>query len=163
LPRRKIAVINDEAIRENGDENLNLAGIADISDERRPRMLSLFPLPEPPPESGLTNFYTKGGRFGPHNHHHSNHQACLEDRDDIAYLTYFNAGLRVYDTRDARQPKEIGYFVPADPLTRIGLKPSRLVAQSEDVLVDRRGFIYLSDKNHGIHILRLKDVWPYAA
>ena len=69
----------------------------------------------------------------------------------------------MYDIRDVRQPKELGYFVPADPVTRIGLKPSRLVAQSEDVLVDLRGFIYLSDKNHGIHILRLKDVWPYAA
>ncbi|HEX7231843.1 MAG TPA: hypothetical protein VF452_15695 [Candidatus Binatia bacterium] len=161
LPRRKIALINDEAIRENGEENLNMAGIADISDERWPRMLSLFPLPQPPGESGLANFYVKGGRFGPHNHHHSNHQTCLEDRDDIAYLTYFNAGLRVYDIRDARQPKEIGYFVPADPVTRIGLKPSRLVAQSEDVLVDRRGFIYLSDKNHGIHILRLTQVWRY--
>lgn len=160
LPRRKIALINDEAIRENGDENLNLAGIADISDEKQPRMISLFPLPEPPPESGFKNFYEKGGRFGPHNHHHSNHQACLEDRDDIAYLTYFNAGLRVYDIRDARQPKEIAYFVPGDPQVRIGAKPSKLVAQSEDVLVDRRGFIYLSDKNHGIHILRLSSLWP---
>jgi len=161
LPRRKIALINDEAIRENGDENLNLAGIADISDEKQPRMISLFPLPEPPPESGLKNFYEKGGRFGPHNHHHPNHQACLEDRDDIAYLTYFNAGLRVYDIRDARQPKEIAYFVPGDPKVRVGAKPSKLVAQTEDVLVDRRGFIYLSDKNHGIHILRLQHVWPY--
>jgi hypothetical protein len=163
LPRRKIVLINDEAIRENGDENLNMAGIVDISDEKRPRMLSLFPLPEPAPESELKNFYEKAGRFGPHNHHHSNHQSCLEDRDDVAYLTYFNAGLRVYDIRDARQPREIAYFVPADPVERIGSKPSRLVAQSEDVLVDRRGFIYLSDKNHGIHILRLKDVWPYQA
>jgi len=161
LPRRKIALINDEAIRENGDENLNLAGIADISDEKQPRMISLFPLPEPPPESGLKNFYEKGGRFGPHNHHHPNHQTCLEDRDDIAYLTYFNAGLRVYDIRDPRQPKEIAYFVPGDPQVRVGIKPSKLVAQSEDVLVDRRGFIYLSDKNHGIHILRLQHVWPY--
>ena len=161
LPRRKIALINDEAIRENGDENLNLAGIVDISDEKRPRMLSLFPLPEPPVESELKNFYEKAGRFGPHNHHHPNHQACLEDRDDVAYLTYFNAGLRVYDIRDARQPKEIGYFVPADPLVRIGTKPSQLVAQSEDVLVDRRGCIYLSDKTHGIHILRLDKIWPY--
>ena len=163
LPRRKIALINDEAIRENGDENLNLAGIADISDEKQPRMISLFPLPEPPPESGLKNFYEKGGRFGPHNHHHPNHQTCLEDRDDIAYLTYFNAGLRVYDIRDARQPKEIAYFVPGDPKVRVGAKPSKLVAQSEDVLVDRRGFIYLSDKNHGVHILRLNQIWPYQA
>jgi hypothetical protein len=161
LPRRKIALINDEAIRENGDENLNLAGIVDISDEKRPRMLSLLPLPEPPVESELKNFYEKAGRFGPHNHHHPNHQACLEDRDDVAYLTYFNAGLRIYDIRDARQPREVAYFIPADPLVRIGTKPSQLVAQSEDVLVDRRGYIYLSDKTHGIHILRLKEIWPY--
>ncbi len=87
LPRRKIALINDEAIRDEGDENLNMAGIVDISDENRPRLMSLFPLPEPPPESGLKNFYQKGGRFGPHNHHHPNHQPCLEDRDDIAFLT----------------------------------------------------------------------------
>jgi len=68
---------------------------------------------------------------------------------------------RVYDIRDPRQPKEIAYFVPGDPQVRIGTKPSQLVAQSEDVLVDRRGCIYLSDKNHGIHILQLKQSWPY--
>ena len=118
-----------------------MAGIVDISDEKRPRMLSLFPLPEPAPESELKNFYEKAGRFGPHNHHHPNHQACLEDRDDIAYLTYFNAGLRVYDIRDARQPKEIGLFRSgrsdganrnqADParrpIRRRARRPARLV------------------------------------
>ena len=163
LPRRRIALINDEAIREDGDEDLNLAGIVDISNEHQPRLISLFPLPESPPESGLKNFYEKGGRFGPHNHHHPNHQPCLEDRDDIAYLTYFNAGLRIYDIRDPRQPKEFGYFIPPDPKTRIGTKPSQLVAQTEDVLVDRRGCIYISDKNLGIYILRLKTIWPYVA
>ena len=161
LPRRKIALINDEAIRENGDEVLNMAGIVDISDEQKPRMISLFPLPAPPAESELRNFYEKGGRFGPHNHHHANHQNCLEDRDDLSYMTYFNAGLRVYDIRDARVPKEIAYFVPPDPTVRIGTKPSQLVAQTEDVLVDRRGFIYISDKNHGIFILKLNSVWDY--
>ena len=161
LPRRKIALINDEAIRDDGDEPLNMAGIVDIRDESRPRLMSLFPLPEPPPDSGLKNFYQKGGRFGPHNQHHANHQPCLEDRDDIAYLTYFNAGLRVYDIRDARAPKEIAYFIPPDPKTRIGTKPTKLVAQTEDVLVDRRGFIYISQKNQGLYILRLKNLWPY--
>jgi hypothetical protein len=103
-----------------------------------------------------------GGRFGPHNHHHPNHQPCLEQRDDIAYLTYFSAGLRVYDIRDPRTPKEIACFIPPDPKERIGAKPSRLVAQVEDVLVDRRGCIYISEKNQGIYILRLKEVWRYA-
>jgi hypothetical protein len=31
--------------------------------------------------------------------------------------------------------------------------PARLVTQSEDVLVDARGFIYLTDKNHGLYVL----------
>ena len=163
LPRRKIALINDEAIRENGDENLNMAGVVDISNESQPRLISLFPLPEPPAETGLNNFYEKGGRFGPHNQHHPNHQACLEERDDMAYLTYFNAGLRIYDIRDPRAPKEIAYFIPPDPKTRIGTKPSQLVAQTEDVLVDRRGCVYISDKNQGIYILKLNNVWPYVA
>jgi hypothetical protein len=161
LPRRKIALINDEAIRENGDEDLNMAGLVDIADEKKPRMISVFPLPKPPLESGLKNFYEKGGRFGPHNQHHPNHQACLEDRDDLAYLTYFNAGLRVYDIRDPRAPEEIACFVPPNPRKRIGTKPSRLVAQTEDVLVDRRGFIYISDKNLGIFVLRVQKLWPY--
>jgi hypothetical protein len=161
LPRRKLALINDEAIAEDGEENLNMVGLVDIRDESNPRLLSLFPQPLPPPESRLKNFFEKGGRFGPHNQHHSNHQACLEDRDDLAYLTYFNAGLRVYDIRDPRTPREIAYFVPPDPPRRIGTKPSRLVPQTEDVLVDRRGFIYITDKNLGIYVLRLKNVWAY--
>jgi len=161
LPRRKLALINDEAISENGEENLNLAGIVDLKDEKEPRLISLFPQPLPPPETGLKNFFEKGGRFGPHNQHHPNHQPCLEDRDDIAYLTYFNAGLRVYDIRDPRTPEEIAYFIPPDPKERIGTKPTRLVAQVEDVLVDRRGCIYISEKNQGLYILRLKTVWPY--
>jgi hypothetical protein len=46
---------------------------------------------------------------------------------------------------------------------RIGTKPSKLVAQTEDVLVDRRGCIYISDKNLGLYILHLKELWPYTA
>jgi hypothetical protein len=163
LPKRKLAVVNDEAINENGEEDLNIAGIVDLKDETHPRLISLFPQPVPPPESGLKNFFAKGGRFGPHNQHHWNHQACLENRDDIVYLTYFNAGLRVYDIRDERTPKEIAYFIPPDPKKRIGTKPvSRLVAQVEDVVVDRRGFIYISEKNSGIYVLRLKQIWKYS-
>ncbi len=45
-------------------------------------------------------------------------------------------------------------FVPPDPQNRIGLFPATaLVTQTEDVLVDARGYIYITDKNHGIFIL----------
>jgi hypothetical protein len=49
LPRRKLAVVNTEAIAENQEEPMFLAGIVDIADEAKPRLISLFPTPQPPP------------------------------------------------------------------------------------------------------------------
>lgn len=154
LPRRGLAVVNTEAIAEDSDEPLNFAALVDISHEAKPRVLSLLPVPEPPPGAPYPNFSKRGGRFGPHNQHHAQHQSCLMDRDDLVYLTYFNAGLRIYDIRDPFLPRELGYFLPADPVERRGLLPRTLVAQSEDVLVDARGYAYLTDKNHGLHVVR---------
>jgi hypothetical protein len=37
------------------------------------------------------------------------------------------------------------------------LPKTALVTQSEDVIVDARGFIFFSDKNHGLHVVRLRD------
>ncbi len=154
LPKRKLALVCSEALEENCRENLNYAGIVDIADEKNPRLISLFPIPEPPPGAPYKNFCEKGGRFGPHNFHIPQRDPNREDRDDRVYLTYFNAGLRVYDIRDPYLPKEIACYIPPDPKERLGVLPKTLVAQSEDVLVDRRGFAYVTDKNHGLHILR---------
>ncbi len=71
------------------------------------------------------------------------------------YLTWFNAGLRLYDISDPYVPREVAWFLPDDPAERRGLLPkTALVTQSEDVLVDSRGFAYLTDKNHGLHVVR---------
>jgi hypothetical protein len=155
LKRRNLAIVNTEAIAESSDEPLNFAGLVDISDERDPRLISLFPTPIPPPGGPYPNFQKRGGRFGPHNQHHPQHQPWLLDRDDLVYLTWFNAGLRVYDIHDPYLPREVGYFLPDDPTERRGPLPkTALVTQSEDVLVDARGYAYLTDKNHGLHIVR---------
>ena len=154
LPRRKLAIVNTEAIAEESAEPLNFAGIVDISDETQPRLISLFPSPEPPPGAPYPNFQRRGGRFGPHNQHHFQHQPYLLDRDDLVYLTWFNGGLRVYDIRDPYLPREVGFFLPHDPTERRGVLPKTLVTQSEDVLVDARGYAYLTDKNHGLHVVR---------
>jgi len=154
LPERNLVVVNSEAIAENCDEPLGYAGLVDIADETKPRLVSLFPLPAPPPDAPFRNFCLRGGRFGPHNQHQHQFQSALLRNDDLVFLTYFNAGLRIYDISDPRLPREVGHFVPPDPVERRGPQPSRLVPQSEDVVVDARGFIYVSDKNHGVYILR---------
>lgn len=155
FPERGIAVVNGEAHAEMGQEELSFAGIVDISDEAHPRLLSLLPQPRPSPGLPFRHYNDKGGRFGPHNSHLSHHQPHYQHREDLVYLTWFNAGLRVYDTTDPRQPEEIAHFVPPDPAERRGLFPrTKLVAQTEDVLVDSRGYIYISDKNHGVFVLK---------
>ena len=69
-------------------------------------------------------------------------------------LTYFNAGLRIVDIADAPLPREVGYFIPPDPMRRYGTLPKKLVVQSEDVLIDARGYIYLTEKNQDLWILQ---------
>ena len=62
-------------------------------------------------------------------------------------------GLQIYDISDPRDPHITGYYIPDDPTQRRGPIPSKLVHQAEDVLVDRRGVIYMSEGNSGIYIL----------
>lgn len=157
IPSRDLAVVNSEAIRENCDEPLGLVGLVDIEDETAPRLISTFPVPMPPPEAPYRNFCQHGGRFGPHNQHQAQHQRVLMQRNDLVFMAYFNAGLRIFDISDALLPREVGYFVPPDPVERRGLMPTKLVTQSEDVLVDARGYIYISDKNHGVYILKAAE------
>ena len=77
---------------------------------------------------------------------------CALERRGIR--TYSNAGLCAYDISVSLLPREVAYFVPENPKRRNGLLPSTLVTQTEDVLVDARGYIYITDKNHGLIILR---------
>jgi hypothetical protein len=156
LTGRDLVVVNSEAIAENCDEPLGYAGIVDVADETRPRLMALFPLPKPPPGASYANFCSKGGRFGPHNQHQWQFQDVLLHDENRVFLTYFNAGLRVYDISDARLPTEIACFVPPDPEVRRGPLPeTALVCQSEDVVVDARGNIFVTDKNLGVYVLRV--------
>jgi hypothetical protein len=154
LPARNLLLINTEAIAERQQEAYNFAGIVDVSDETNPRIVSLLPIPEPAPGAPYRNFSMRGGRFGPHNQHHPQGPDLFAD-DNLMFMTWFNAGLRVYDISDEYLPREIAWYLPDDPAERRGLLPKTLVTQSEDVLVDARGNIFFSDKNHGLHVVRL--------
>jgi hypothetical protein len=134
---------------------LFLTGLIDIKDPTKPKLVSTFPTPVPPKDAPYTDFCDKGGRFGPHNTNILQHNPDVEKQADLIYLTYFNAGLRIFDIKDPRLPKETGWFIPPTPTTRRMPAPyDKLVSQTEDVLVDTRSNIYITNKQWGLFILR---------
>ena len=156
---RGLALINTEAIAEESNEPLNYTAVVDISEETRPKVISMFPIPEPPEGASYSNFSKRGGRFGPHNFHHYQNQPCLMNSSTLVFMANFNAGFRVYDISDPYIPREVGFFLPHDPTVKTGLLPrGKLVTQSEDVLVDSRGYAYFTDKNHGLFVVRYNGI-----
>jgi hypothetical protein len=154
LPERNIALVTTEAIFEDDRDPLNFVLVVDIRDEKKPKPISSFPVPVPPEELGIADFQDKGGKFGPHNIHIPHYQKCLAPVENIVHLCYESAGIWLYDISNPGLPKIVGYFIPDDPKERIGLLPRVLATQTEDVLVDSRNYIYISDKNHGVFILK---------
>ena len=130
LWERNLLYVNSEAIAERCNEALNSAGLIDNRNPAQPRLMSLFPLPVPPKTTSYKNFCEKGGRFGPHNVNQEIHLPDVEKPGNLIYLTYFNAGLRVYDIKDPLLPTESGWFIPPQPSERAGPLPRDLVTQT---------------------------------
>ncbi len=152
---RNLLFASSEASASHCAEALNFAGLIDNKDPKAPRLISLFPLPKPPEDAPYKNFCEKPGRFGPHNVNQEIHLPDVEKPGNLIYLTYFNAGLRVFDIKDPVQPVETGWFIPPQPTKRLGPQPpDALVNQTEDVLVDTRGYVYVDDKHWGLFILK---------
>ena len=139
LGERRLLVVTDEAIEPNCEGARKDIHLVDISDETRPREISRFPVP-------IGDYCSRGLRFGPHNLHENRPGTFSSDR--IVFATYFNAGLRVYDTGDPRHPTEIAWYVPEPPA-------GQQVIQFNDVLVGADGLIFVSDRlRGGLYILR---------
>jgi hypothetical protein len=154
IPSLNLAIATTEAILEEERDPLNLVLVVDISDADRPKPISTFPVPIPPEEMGVSDFHELGGKFGPHNIHMPHHQPCLAQVGDTIHICYESGGLWLYDIKAPGVPKPIAYFIPESPKDRRGLLPKGMGTQTEDVLVDARGYIYITDKNHGLFILR---------
>ncbi len=153
--QRDIVMIVDEQILNECQEPRQMVFFADVTVESRPMVVSNFAVPE---ASG--NFCQRGGRFGAHS---SNESMAPVFYKKVAFITYFNAGVRAVDVRDPYQPKEIGYFIPA--ITEAtdkrcikvdGVDRCKIAIQSNNVETDDRGYIYVVDRaNTGMHILEL--------
>jgi hypothetical protein len=160
---RKLLYVSSEAQKERCQDNgMNFAGMIDNSNPAKPRLISIFPTPVPPPDAPYKDFCDKGGRFGPHNTSQEIHNPAIQQPGNLMDVAWFNAGLRVFDISDARLPKEVGYFIPPE---RPGL-PSQSGAHasdvdwSEELAVDSRGYIYMNDDKWGLFVLRYTGKEP---
>ena len=93
------------------------------------------------------------GTFGPHNLH-ENRPGSMQSEDTI-FATYNNAGVRVFDIKDAFAPNEVAYWVPPPPRKMIDPRPKvTLAAKTADLYVTTDGLIFATDWNAGLNVLQ---------
>ncbi|MGH2406498.1 MAG: LVIVD repeat-containing protein [Candidatus Limnocylindrales bacterium] len=141
LPGRDVLVVTEERWVEGCEGTAPNTRLVDVSDPRRPVVSALFPVPQ-------GDFCVRGGRFGPHNVHEPRPGSLIDG--STVYLTYFNAGIRVFDVSDAAAPVEIAWYIPDPP-------PGQAAIQLNDVFVAADGLIYVTDRlGGGLYILELE-------
>jgi len=154
--RDMIMIVDESLVNEcQAAETRQMVWFVDATVESRPMIVSNYNVPE---ASG--NFCSRGGRFGSHS---VNESAAPVFHQKLAFVTWFNAGVRAIDIRDPYTPKEVGYFIP--PITEAtdkrcikvdGQDRCKTAIQSNNVETDDRGYIYVVDRaNTGMHILEV--------
>ncbi|MEN3378956.1 MAG: hypothetical protein V7604_4311, partial [Hyphomicrobiales bacterium] len=140
---KRIAVAIDEedqaqsATEEAARRGRLHAGIAtfDVSDPAAIKPLGLFEVSEID-----SPFARKAGmRFGAHQFHEAM-------TGTLIHAVWFSGGLRIIDVADPAAPHEVGFFIP-DPAG------GHAAPQSNDVMLDERGLIYIVDRLCGFDIL----------
>ncbi len=152
---RDIVMIVDEEIRNECEEPQQMVWFVDVTIEAHPMVISNFQVP-----AASGNFCVRGGRFGSHA---SNESMAPVFYKKVAFISYFNAGVRAIDVRDPYHPVEIGYFIPSPmPWTDKrciklnGEDRCKIAIQTNNVETDDRGYIYIVDRaGSGMHILEL--------
>ncbi len=141
---RDLLIVSSESVQPEARDWPKLTFVVDNREETNPVPISTLPMPP------VEEYRSRGGRYGSHNLHENRPGPAFRS-DTIVFTTYFNGGVRVYDTANPYQPQEIGCFVPDAP------EGSRVPAtQINDVYVDENGIVYAAERlTGGIHILEL--------
>jgi hypothetical protein len=162
LPERDLLVVCEEPMATFGLEGSKNIRLWDISDETDPKIVSTLPVPVPTDAEPYESYFHKGERFGPHNLH-ENHQGSMRVTDKV-YNAYMNAGLRIFDISDPADPRESASFLPPDPTEWTDPRPYMRTFDvvhggvrgvcSQDVLVDPRGYIWMTGYNDGLWVVK---------
>ena len=145
LFERHLWIVSDECVQDNGADWPKLVWMVDARSDANPVPISTFPAPP------YDAFAKRGGRFGAHNLHENLPLPQSFRSETLAIGTFFNAGVRVYDTSNPYQVEEVAYFVPGTPR----LAPAGAI-QLNDVYVDERKIVYTMDRfGGGLYILKM--------
>jgi len=137
IGEREIALATDEErSNRHGDEGKPHAPlyVFDVTDPTAMKLLHTYHVPEE-----ASPYHGVGIRFGAHQF-----REVIEN--NTAFVTWFAAGLRILNFDNPEQPKEIGYFIP-EPGDR------QMAPATNDVEMDDRGLIYITDKAHGFDVI----------
>ncbi len=134
--------------------NVGAARIIDISDETQPFVVSELRLEVHQPENreATKDDPGAGGIIGGYAGHYCGVPSMVDP--DIAACSMILSGLRVFDIRDVRNPREVAYF-NAPMLSNGGNN-----AVSRPAFAPERKEIWYSDTKSGFYVLRVTNgVW----
>jgi hypothetical protein len=154
--RNMVMIVDESLVNEcQAAETRQMVWFADATIESRPMIVSNYT-----PQDTGGNFCERGGRYGAHS---SNESMAPVFYKKLAFVTFFNAGVRAIDIRNPYRPQEVGYFIPA--ITEAtdkrcikveGQERCKVAIQSNNVETDDRGYIYVVDRaNTGLHIVEV--------
>jgi hypothetical protein len=152
---RDFVLLVSESLRNECQEVRQLSFMVDVTTERTPFSVATFEVPDP-----TGDFCRRGGRFGPHS---SNESFSPIYYGRLAFIAYFNGGVRAVDVRDPFHPTEAGFYIPSVTAKTdkrcvevSGAPRCKTAIQTNNVDVDDRGFVYLADRaDTGLHIVEL--------
>ena len=142
LAGRNLLAVTDEVVTNNCEGEEHYVRLVDIADPTQPRLVGMCPPP-------VGDFCEHGLRFGPHNLH-ENRPGTYRSAS-LIFVTYFNAGLRVYDIADPAALVEVASWLPPTP-------DGQEAPQINDLFVDADLSVFVTDRvNGGVYILAPDD------
>jgi hypothetical protein len=157
VPQKKnLLVVSSESTANNCfGQAVHEAWILDITNDTTPWPISTLNVPQFPGD-----FCRKGARFGAHAVTEAIYPPYY---GKIIGVSWFNAGARLWDIRDPKNPRPIAYYIQAPNKNTIascstiaGQSTCQNAAMNDYVEFDDRGYIYAADRaGSGVTILSL--------
>jgi hypothetical protein len=143
-------------------DDIGAARIIDVSDERKPKVISNLRLQVNQPAEHAKYSGDDPGSFSPgqgYAAHYCNLDARVNPK--VVACSFILSGLRVFDVTNLRKPKEIAYYVaPPKPTAENGNSESNY-AMSKPAFAPKRREVWYTDSTSGFYALRVdKRVWP---